>query len=86
MKGGGLLMLLAIAATAIGVVWSTHAHRQTVGELEILRQEQARLEVEWGQLQLEEAALAHPGRIESAARERLRMRLPADQATLELAP
>lgn len=82
----GALLLLLVAVTAVGVVWSTHAHRRLVGELEGLRHEQARLAVEWGQLQLEEAALAHPGRIETAARERLGMRLPADQRVIEVAP
>lgn len=81
-----LLLLALVAVTALGVVWSTHTHRRLVGELEGLRHEQARLAVEWGQLQLEEAALAHPGRIEAAARERLGMRLPVDQRIVEVSP
>jgi cell division protein FtsL len=71
-----------LAATVVGsavlVVQTKHENRTLVHQLEELRQEKARLETEWAQLQLEEATLAHHGRIEAIARARLGMRDPVD--------
>jgi len=69
--------LLSIAvASALGVVASQHQSRQLFSELE---REQARareLEVEWGQLQLEQSTWAAHARVEAIAREQLGMRAP----------
>jgi cell division protein FtsL len=69
-----------LAATVVGsgvlVVQTKHENRTLVHELEVLRQEKARLETEWAQLQLEEATLAHHGRIEILARNKLGMTEP----------
>jgi cell division protein FtsL len=71
-----------LGATVIGsgvlVVQTKHENRTLVHELEQLRQEKARLDTEWAQLQLEEATLAHHGRIETVARDKLGMRDPRD--------
>lgn len=70
------LLLAAVMVSASGVVWSTHSYRGLVSEVEALRSEKHQLEVEYGQLQLEQASLAHPGRIDQSARTELGMRLP----------
>jgi cell division protein FtsL len=58
------------------VVAAQHQARKLFSELE-REQERARgLEVEWGQLQLEQSTWAAHGRIERMAREALGMRLP----------
>jgi cell division protein FtsL len=71
-----------LAATVVGsavlVVQTKHENRTLVHELEQLRQEKARLDTEWAQLQLEEATLAHHGRIETIARAKLGMTEPRD--------
>lgn len=70
----GVLALLA--ACAIGLVTSQHHARKLFAELE---REQARtkaLEVEYGQLQLEQSTWAMHARVERLARERLRMGPP----------
>ena len=71
-----LWLLAALAACALGLVTSQHHARKLFAELE---REQARaqaLEVEYGQLQLEQSTWAMHARVERLARERLRMRPP----------
>ena len=45
-------------------------------QLEKLNRERDRLEIEWGQLQLEQSTWAAHARIEKVARERLHMKPP----------
>jgi cell division protein FtsL len=69
-----LLLLLALSVAAIGLVTSQHKARKLFAELE---REQARaqaLDVEWGQLQLEQSTWAMHSRVAKLATERLRMR------------
>ena len=77
-----LLFTLALALVVLGsaliVVKTKHENRTLVHQLEQLRLEKARLETEWAQLQLEEATLAHHGRVEQIARDKLRMTEPQD--------
>jgi cell division protein FtsL len=76
------LFLAALAAivmaSALTVVKTKHENRTLVHQLEQLRAEKARLETEWAQLQLEEATLAHHGRVEQIARDRLGMTEPRE--------
>jgi cell division protein FtsL len=74
------LLLLAAGVTASGV-WVTgakHRARQLFVELEKLNREQDRLQIDWGRLQIEQSTWATHPRIESLARERLRLTTPAD--------
>ena len=71
-----LILLLITVACAIGTVASNHRARKMFTEIE---REQARmrdLDVEWGQLQLEQSTWASHARIESIARDKLHMKLP----------
>ncbi|MCX7175639.1 MAG: cell division protein FtsL [Proteobacteria bacterium] len=70
-----ILMILALAS-AIGTVASNHRARKMYAEIE---HEQARmrdLEVEWGQLQLEQSTWAGHARVEQIARNKLHMKSP----------
>ncbi len=72
-----LMLLLFVVACALSTVAANHRARKLFTELE---REQARmrsLEVEWGQLQLEQSTWAGSARIEKIAREKLRMKPPA---------
>lgn len=71
-------LALIVMGSALIVVKTKHENRTLVYQLEQLRLEKARLETEWAQLQLEEATLAHHGRIEQLARDKLRMTEPPD--------
>ena len=79
------LILLALAvACALSTVSANHKARNLFIQLE---QEQARmrqLDVEWGQLQLEQSTWANHVRIEKIAREKLQMKLPTPAQILTL--
>ncbi|NMG14614.1 cell division protein FtsL [Aromatoleum bremense] len=70
-------LVALVVSSALGVVAAQHQARKLFSELE---REQARaqsLEVEWGQLQLEQSTWAAHARVEKIARERIGMRPPA---------
>ena len=68
-----LVVLLAVVATAVGVVYSKHKGRELFIELQMLGNERDRMDVEWGQLQLEQSTLTTQGKVERAARDQLGM-------------
>ena len=68
-----LVVLLAVVATAVGVVYSKHMGRELFIELQVLGNERDRMDVEWGQLQLEQSTLTTQGQVEHAARDQLGM-------------
>ena len=71
-----LALLGLVVICALGVVTSQHKARKLFVELEREQREAKRLEVEWGQLQLEQSTWATHARIESVAARDLRMRVP----------
>jgi cell division protein FtsL len=72
------LILIAVAlASALGAVASQHKARKLFQEFEREQGRMRSLEVEWGQLQLEQSTWAAHARIEKIARERLHMKVPA---------
>jgi cell division protein FtsL len=75
-----LVLLLAAGVTASGawVTGAKHRARQLFVELEELNREQDRLQIDWGNLQIEQATYATHPRIESLARDRLHLTTPAD--------
>lgn len=66
-----LVLLLAVIATAMGVVLSRHAARGHFAELQRLETHRDALSVEWGRLQLEQATWAEASRVEQHARNEL---------------
>lgn len=68
-----LAVLLVVVATAVGVVYSKHMDRESFIELQALANERDRMDVEWGQLQLEQSTLTTQGQVEHAARNKLGM-------------
>lgn len=73
-----LALAFAVMVSALAVVRTKHENRAMVAELEALRAEQQRLDMEWAQLQLEEATLSHNARIEQIATSQLGMTEPRD--------
>lgn len=70
-------LLLSIAVvSALGVVASQHQARRLFSELEREQSRAYELEVEWGQLQLEQSTWAALARVEGIARERLGLQEP----------
>jgi cell division protein FtsL len=71
-----LVLLAILVACALSVVTSQHKARALYMELRKEQELARQLEVEWGQLQLEQSTWAMHARIERIANERLQMRVP----------
>ena len=71
-----LLLLAILVACALSLVSSQHKARKLYVELQKEQELAKRLEVEWGQLQLEQSTWAMHGRIEKIATQKLNMRVP----------
>jgi cell division protein FtsL len=70
------VLALALVATAITVVSTKHQARSLFIQLQGLNGERDALDIEWGQLKLEQSAWATHGRVEQTARVDLRMVIP----------
>ena len=71
-----VLLGLAVLVSALGVVYGKHQARNRFSELQRLTRERDELDIEWGQLQLEQSTWATNGRVESVARDELHMVIP----------
>ena len=71
-----VVLWLALLAAAIAIVWSKHQARSLFIELQALHAERDALDIEWGQLKLEQSAWAMHGRVEQTARLNLEMVVP----------
>lgn len=69
-------LLAAVLASAIAVVWARQQNRMLFMQLSKLQNQRDHLNVEFGRLELEQATLADPVRIETAARGRMGMVAP----------
>ena len=78
--GAVIVLAASVAATGIAVVDAKHRSRQMFVELEELNREQDRLQIDWGRLQLEQSTWATHPRIETLARERLKLTTPPNEA------
>ncbi len=76
------LLLIAVIASATGVVYARQQSRLLFGELVRLNNERDELRVEFGRLELEQATWAEPNRIEQVARGQLGMISPPPAATV----
>jgi cell division protein FtsL len=72
-----LVLLTVLIACALGLVTSQHHSRKLYVELQKEQELAKQLEVEWGQLQLENSTWATHARIEKLAVRSLGMRTPA---------
>lgn len=72
------LMILAIVCviSAIALVYTKHESRDLFVELEQLTRDRDELDIEWGQLQIEQSTWATHGRIERVALEELALVRP----------
>ena len=77
-----LILLAALAACALALVTSQHQARKLYVELQKEQDVARQIEVERGQLQLEQSTWATHKRIESVASKTLGMKLPDPAATV----
>ena len=78
-----LVMLGILIVCALALVTSQHRARKLFTELETEQELAKQIDVEWGQLQLEQSTWAMPSRVEKIASSTLHMRVPeADRVRL----
>ncbi len=65
-----------VLGSSLGVVYAKHEARNRFNELQRLTRGRDELDIEWGQLQLEQSTWATHGRVERLARDELRMIIP----------
>jgi cell division protein FtsL len=77
------ILWLAALGSAAGAVWTKHRARELFVELERLNARRDTLEIEWGQLQLEQSAWSTHAFVERVAGAKLRMAMP-EPADIEI--
>jgi cell division protein FtsL len=81
-KPKGLLLIavpvlwVAALGSAAGAIWCKHRSREMFVQLESLNARRDNLEIEWGQLQLEQSAWSTHAFVERVASTKLRMATP----------
>jgi cell division protein FtsL len=70
------MLWLATLGSAAGAIWCKHRARELFVQLEALNARRDDLEIEWGQLQLEQSAWSTHAFVERVASTRLRMAMP----------
>jgi cell division protein FtsL len=81
-----IILILIAVACALSAVSANHRARKLFTELEATQKRMRDLEVEWGQLQLEQSTLAAHVRVEKVAREKLGMKPPAPGQIIAVEP
>ena len=81
LNGRGLVLVVAALwvatlASAAGAIYCKHRERELFVELERLNARRDNLEIEWGQLQLEQSAWSTHAFVESVASTKLHMDMP----------
>lgn len=75
-----LVFTVVCVVTALAIVYTKHESRKVFVELEQLARERDELNIEWGQLQIEQSTWATHGRIEQVATDDLELiRPPASE-------
>lgn len=70
------LLLLLIVFSAFSIINLRHQSRMSFAELQTLRTERDKLDIEWGRLLLEQGAWSQHQRVEKIAQSRLGMKIP----------
>lgn len=81
-----ILLLMIVVACGLATVNANHRARKLFTSLEKEQQRMRALDVEWGQLQLEQSTWAAHARIEKVAKERLQMKAPLPAQIMALEP
>jgi cell division protein FtsL len=80
------LLWLAVLASAAGAIYCEHRSRELFTELEGLNARRDNLQIEWGQLQLEQTAWSSHAFVERVASTRLHMAMPPPKDIEIIAP
>lgn len=74
--GGNLLLLAGVLLSAVAVIETTHECRQYYARLQALQAAEWKMQEVWGQLILQEGAVANHDWVETEAIEQFQMRNP----------
>jgi len=80
------LLWAAALGSAAGAIWCKHRARELFVQLEALNARRDNLEIEWGQLQLEQSAWSTHAFVERVASARLHMAMPPPKEIEIIAP
>jgi cell division protein FtsL len=70
------ILWVAALGSAAGAIWCKHRSREMFIQLEALNARRDNLDIEWGQLQLEQSAWSTHAFVERVASARLHMAMP----------
>ncbi|KEA65391.1 Cell division protein FtsL [Marinobacterium lacunae] len=73
------LMVALVLVSALMVIYSAYEYRNLFNQHQVLSSQGDDLQVEWGQLLLEESAWSANNRVEMQAEKKLKMRIPETQ-------
>jgi cell division protein FtsL len=76
-----LVLVASVLVSALSVIYSTNSYRSTLNQVEQAERQTHYLQLQWGQLLLEQASLATPARVQQLASEQLNMALPTSKNT-----
>jgi cell division protein FtsL len=80
------LLVVAVMSSAVGVINAKHQARTAFVELQGLKKLRDEMQVNWGRLQLEQAAWSTHGRVEQIASSRLNMVMPTEDSIRVIRP
>jgi cell division protein FtsL len=80
------VLWVAVLGSAAGTIWCRHRARELFVELEALNARRDNLEIEWGQLQLEQSAWSTHAFVERVASTKLHMAMPPPKEIEIIAP
>ena len=80
------LLWVGALGSAAGAIYCKHRARELFVELEALNARRDNLQIEWGQLQLEQSAWSSHAFVERVASTRLHMAMPAPQSIEVVSP
>lgn len=80
------ILIAMLMLSAIAVIYSKYQSRQLYIEIQKKEKQLDDYEVEWGRLQLELTTLTEENRVEIEARNRLMLKLPAQNEIIYIRP
>lgn len=81
-----VVALILVIGSSVAVVYSSYETRRLVASHQRLQQENNEMQVEWGQLLLEQSTWGSYNRVERLAGVKLKMRVPAPNEIVMVEP
>ncbi len=79
-------LLVALFVSSLAKIWVVHVNRTTFTAVQGAQATRDEMNIEWGRLQIEQAAWSTHARVEQVATERLSMRVPDPDAVVIVTP